>query len=220
MNKLPKIRENLLVQDLKDEVLIFDPGTNKSYCLNSTAKIVFNHCDGVKTFADLRISDEMIYFTLDELRKQNLIESDYASPFAGMNRREAVRRVGLASMVALPLISSLTAPRAAQAASQTFAPGSRVVNESCNTSTDCEQALARNCVSVRGQSSTGRACCLDGTSSPTFITGGDPNGGVATPYASQAACESAASRQCCSRQINCQCTSNGNGTVTCRTTCL
>lgn len=42
MVRFPNIRKNLLVQDLADEVLVYDHNTNKSYCLNSTARTVFN----------------------------------------------------------------------------------------------------------------------------------------------------------------------------------
>lgn len=115
--KLPKIRENLLVQDLTGEALIYDQTTNKSFCLNSTAKTVFNACDGKKFIADLTFPDEIIYLTLYELKKNDLIEENYDSPFTGMNRREVIKKVGLTNIIALPLISSLVAPSAALAAS-------------------------------------------------------------------------------------------------------
>ena len=118
---LPKVRRNLLVQDLNDETLIYDLTNNKSYCLNSTAKIVFNACNGKTAFDDLKIQtnlpDEIIYLSLDELKSNDLVETNYVSPFSGMNRREVIRKVGLASMIALPVISSLIAPNAASAAS-------------------------------------------------------------------------------------------------------
>ena len=68
---LPKIRENLIVQDLADEVLIYDQTTNKSYCLNETAKTVFNACDGKKVFADLNLPEDIIHLSLDELKNNN-----------------------------------------------------------------------------------------------------------------------------------------------------
>jgi hypothetical protein len=117
MTKFSRIRENLLVQNLDDEILIYDKSMNKSYCLNKTARTGFNACGSVKTFAEVNLPEDIIYLTLDELRKQNLLESNYTSPFVGMNRREAAKKVGLASMVALPLILSLIAPSAVTAAS-------------------------------------------------------------------------------------------------------
>lgn len=125
--KLPIICENLLVQDLNGEVMIYNLNTNKSYCLNSTAGKVFNACNGSDTIEDLKLktgfSDEIIYLSLDEIKKNDLIESDYSSPFAGLNRREAIKRVGLTSIIALPVIAALVAPSAANAASGLAAPG-------------------------------------------------------------------------------------------------
>jgi hypothetical protein len=115
--KLPKIRTGFIVQELDNEVLIYDTNANKSYCLNSTARIVFGACDGEKLFSDLKLPDELIFFTLDELKKNNLIEDNYVSPFAGINRREVIKKVGLSTMIALPIVSGLVAPSAAMAAS-------------------------------------------------------------------------------------------------------
>lgn len=124
MKKLPKARSNdITVQNLNNETLVYDLLTNKAYCLNETSSIIFNACDGVMTFAELKkqkgFSDELIFLALDELKKQKLVEGneEYVSPFAGMNRREVIRRVGLTSMIALPMISSLIAPRAIHAGS-------------------------------------------------------------------------------------------------------
>lgn len=115
--KLPKIRTGFIVQELDNEVLIYDTNANKSYCLNSTARIVFNACDGKNLFSDLELPDDLIFFTLDEFKKNDLIEDDYVSPFAGINRREVIKKVGLGTMIALPVISGLIAPSAAMAAS-------------------------------------------------------------------------------------------------------
>jgi hypothetical protein len=135
MNKLPKARtENIVVQTLNDEVLIYDTITNQAFCLNETSARVFNHCDGQTSFDELQrkyqFTGEIIFLALDELKKQNLLASDaeYASPFAGMHRREVIRKVGFATMIALPLISSIVAPAALSAASgaaATCIPGGR-----------------------------------------------------------------------------------------------
>ena len=97
--KLPKARtENIVVQNLPGEILIYDLTINKAFCLNDTAAKVFDACDGQATFAELQaksdLTNEVIYLALDELKKQNLLEDEYLSPFAGMSRREAVKKVG------------------------------------------------------------------------------------------------------------------------------
>lgn len=124
MNILPEARmSDIVVQHLKGETLVYDLITDKAFCLNETAKIIFDACGNQLSFAELKrrhkFSDEIIFFTLEELKKINLLakNDEFASPFAGMTRREVIRRVGLSSAVALPLISSLVAPKSTDAAS-------------------------------------------------------------------------------------------------------
>ena len=152
--KLPKARnENIVVNELKDEVLVYDLTTSEAFCLNETSSKVFNACNGETTFADLRtknkLTNDVIYLALDGLKKKNLIDGDYTSPFAGMNRREVIRKVGLASMIALPMISALVAPPAAHAASG----AGLLPNGSA-----CTQATASSCASGNC-SSPKSACC-------------------------------------------------------------
>lgn len=119
---LPKARtENIVVQDLKNETLIYDLITNKAFNLNQTLSIVFNACDGIMTFAELKrkykFADDFIHLALDELKSENLLAENHQSPFAGINRRDVIKKVGFASLFVLPLISGLVAPQAIQAAS-------------------------------------------------------------------------------------------------------
>lgn len=136
MNQLPKAKTSeILVQELENELLVYDLETNKAFCLNETSAIVFQLCDGTRTVADigdlmsqkLKIlaSEDFVWLALNELRKDGLLENsnDLDNYFAGMSRREMVRKVGLASMIALPLISSVVAPLAIQAQSGCEAPG-------------------------------------------------------------------------------------------------
>ena len=126
MNKLPLARsKDLVIQNLGEEILVYDLNTNRVFNLNETSAIVYNACDGKTTFEELKqksnFRDEVIFLALDQLKKEELIEVDssYVSPFAGMSRREVIRKVGFASMIALPVISSLVAPKAANAQSVT-----------------------------------------------------------------------------------------------------
>lgn len=128
MTNLPKSRRSdVVVQELASEILIYDLKINKAFALNKTASTVYRACDGKTSFAELKrttqFTDEIIFLSLDELKKENLLEADlYISPFAGMTRREIIRQVGLATMIALPMISSLVAPSAANAASGSLCP--------------------------------------------------------------------------------------------------
>lgn len=116
------------MQKTGDERLVYDLITNRAYCLNETSAKVFNACGNNESFDDLKskhsFTDDLIYLSLDKLKKTNLLAGEYDSPFVAMNRREVIRRVGLASMVALPVISSLLALLAAIAASGSACAGS------------------------------------------------------------------------------------------------
>lgn len=151
--KLPEIRRNLLVQELSNELLIYNSDTNSSYCLNSTAKTVFNACNGTDTFEDLKshLPEDVIYLSLDELQRNNLLGGGYSSPFLGMNRREVIRKIGFASMIALPVISSLIAPSSANAAS-----GGLALYAACSAPSQCSTG---NC---RSGSDGPSICCVPG----------------------------------------------------------
>lgn len=130
MNTLPKARtENLVEQNLDKEILIYDLLTDKAFNLNETSTIVYQACDGKTTFAELRrkhkFTDEFVFLALDELKRNDLLakEAVYTSPFADTNRREVIKKVGLASMFVLPIISGLIAPKAINAASNAGGDG-------------------------------------------------------------------------------------------------
>lgn len=174
MKNLPKARtENLVVQELADEVLIYDLTNNKAYCLNSTAAKIYNACDGKTSFetvrSNYRFDENMIFLSLDELKKENLILTDetYQSPLQGLSRREAVRKVGLASLTALPIISAIVAPQAANAASGLLAPGARTTYACAPPfpSIACGGCGSCNCnlpeVNSQCQSRSAFSSCLD-----------------------------------------------------------
>lgn len=151
MTKYPLGREdNIVVQELKDEVLIYDLNTHKAFCLNKTSALVWQLCDGTKSADQISnqisrksktpVTEELIWLALDELKKNNLLANaqEISSDFNGMNRREVIRKIGLTSLVALPIISSLIAPTAAMAQSATaIATCTQVGGVSCNTAANC-----------------------------------------------------------------------------------
>lgn len=121
--------QQLVVQECKDETLIYDLATDKAYLLNETAAFVWKSLDGKTEIrsvaADLArhtksaVNEEIVWLAIERLKKDDLLENadEVSNRFAGMNRREVVRRIGLATMIALPVISSLVAPSATNAAS-------------------------------------------------------------------------------------------------------
>ncbi|MCB1023717.1 MAG: hypothetical protein KDB79_04975 [Acidobacteria bacterium] len=182
MNSKPISRKtNIVVQDLENEVLIYDLNINKAYCLNQTAGLVFQFCDGTNTVSEISglmsskmkkpVSDEFVWLALTELKKDDLLENaaKIKDHFSGISRREAVRRVGLASLVALPVISSLIAPNAAMAQSGCAINGA-ACTFAANTQSNCCNTDQR-CYDSAGINPTCRSCFAPGTGPQAVCTG-------------------------------------------------
>lgn len=130
-NKLkPVARKNdLVVQEADGEILVYDLATNKASCLNDTAAFVWQNCDGSNDISDIaralgrktnnEISDDFVWLAIDALSKKDLFEEAVPVELAmvGTTRREVIKKIGLASMVALPIIATMVAPTSAHAAS-------------------------------------------------------------------------------------------------------
>jgi hypothetical protein len=122
---LPEARtDQLIVEDLAEETVIYDLDRDQAHCLNRTAALVWRHCDGRATVGDLAAllgrelnfpSDErVVWLALDRLQKANLLQGSLEIPMDPdrYSRRELARRLGLAGGLAvlLPLLTTLTAP--------------------------------------------------------------------------------------------------------------
>ena len=130
MQNRPRKRQGgLIVQELDNEILIYDTDKNKAHCLNETAALVWKQCDGRKTPLEISralssqlgttIDERVVWFALKQLGRDHLLEEVLTPPAvftAGLNRREMVRVLGLAAVVAIPLVTSIVAPTPAQAA--------------------------------------------------------------------------------------------------------
>lgn len=123
------MRDNgLVVDDLPDEVLVYDLETHQAHCLNRTAALVWRACDGQSTAAEIArrltaeldapFNEEFVLLALNQLESQQLLQDfDIArAQFAVLSRRQMVRRLGLATAIAVPLVTSIVAPRAVEAA--------------------------------------------------------------------------------------------------------
>jgi hypothetical protein len=129
MNSYPKVRvADIVVQEFADEVLIYDLQTNKAFCLNETSAIIWQKCDGKNNISEITeyisrevnsvISEDLVWLAIDQLKKENLLENANEIPnhFAGTSRREVIKKIGLKTMIALPIIASLVAPSSTEAA--------------------------------------------------------------------------------------------------------
>lgn len=120
----PTARKNgLVVQEMPDEVLVYDLDTNKAHCLNQSAAFVWRSCDGSKSVTDIvrefeaegrgKVTEDFVWLAIDQLNENNLLDNEIAPRFAGQSRRQVLKTIGFASMVALPVIASLVAPQKA-----------------------------------------------------------------------------------------------------------
>ncbi|KXK06925.1 MAG: hypothetical protein UZ17_ACD001000240 [Acidobacteria bacterium OLB17] len=141
----PKARKRgLVVQEMPGEMLVYDTEANKAHCLNDSAAFVWMSCDGVNTVGDIvrefeksskgTVTEDFVWLAIDQLSSKGLLETKVAPRFKGSTRREMLKKVGIASVAALPIIASLAAPQSALAATSC----------NCSRSSDCPQ-IVTNC---------------------------------------------------------------------------
>ena len=163
---MPQARTaGMVIKEVDDEVLVYDLERDKAHCLNLSAAAIWRLCDGKTTASGLvtslqaetgtRVDEQAIWLGLQDLRRNHLLEESAAWPEQmiankGMTRREAVRRIGLGAAIALPLVISISAPTAVQAA---VSCGARC--KSCGTGSECCSGVCSNNPSGCG---TGRRC--------------------------------------------------------------
>ncbi len=121
--KGPQARQNqLVVRELGDETLVYDLERDTAHCLNRVAAEVWKCCDGERSVAEIArlittdatspVDEQVIWYALEQLGKDHLLQESVAPPASasGLTRRELLKRVGVTSAVAVPVISSLLAP--------------------------------------------------------------------------------------------------------------
>ncbi len=124
--QLPVARkEGLVIQEMPGEILVYDLATNKAHCLNQTAAFVWESCNGENSVADITrlfgnfsgspVQEDLVWLALDQLNEKKLLEKEITVKFNQPSRREVIKKIGLATVIALPLVSSLIAPVAASA---------------------------------------------------------------------------------------------------------
>ena len=157
-------KEGLVIQEVSDEVLVYDLDTNKAHCLNQTAAAVWKNCDGQNSVADISrifgrqtgraIDEDLIWLAIDQLNEKNLLADEVSAKFAGESRREVIKKVGLAAVVALPIVTSLVAPKSVSAQS-------RCANPACECTlnmTPCTNPGGCMCNSMTGTSNCPSIC--------------------------------------------------------------
>lgn len=149
-------RKRLVIVRLENETLVYDLDAHRAHCLNATAHAVWRRCNGRRTIADIAravppaasgpVDSDVVLLALRQLREAGLLaDSDDADLPAGPSRRELLARIGKGAAVLLPLVASVVAPTAAQAASPVCTAGGSITEADCKT----DNPLFTSC------------CCID-----------------------------------------------------------
>ncbi len=119
-------KEGLVIQEMPDEVLVYDLDTNKAHCLNQTAAFVWKSCNGRNSVADITklvgddsgnaVPEDLVWLAIDQLSEKNLLANNLKANFNGSTRREVIKKIGLAAVIGIPVVASLTAPTSVLAA--------------------------------------------------------------------------------------------------------
>lgn len=149
---VPRARKDrLVVQELADEVLVYDLSRHQAHCLNRTAALVWRHCDGHTSVAEMAAllekevkspADEaLVWLALDRLERAHLLREPANPPGAAVRytRREVMRRMGIGAAVLVPMVTSILAQTAAAA-------GSCVASNACGGQPVCTPCGPPNCV--------------------------------------------------------------------------
>jgi hypothetical protein len=140
----PKAKNSkILIQEVENEVLIYDLTNNKVFNLNTTAALVWQSCDGsnsVETISEnTNFPINLILLTIDELQKYNLFEEEFVTnlPTDKTNRRKLLMQFATTAIV-FPAIVTIVAPKAINAQSGCVNPKPiEVFNPASATCLEC-----------------------------------------------------------------------------------
>lgn len=158
MGAAPRSRAALIVREVGDEALVYDPDTHRASCLNREAALALRACDGRRDAAAVAawlsrrlgrtVDARYARLAIDRLRRARLLE-DAPRPLSP-GRREALRRLAAAAALALPTVTTVLAPDPAQA--QTCLPNGQPCTSSSQCCSGCCNPAPRRC--------TGGSNCL------------------------------------------------------------
>ena len=151
--KISPARTNgLVIKKLADEVLVYDTERNNAHCLNRNAALIWEHCDGARTVRELseilqsttndraiadKEAEDLVWVALEQLEESHLLQTQLAKQPATnrLSRRQVMKAMGIAAVIAVPVVSTIVAPTAAQAATCSAS------GQSCTLSAECCSGL-------------------------------------------------------------------------------
>ncbi len=158
-HRVPAARQDdLVVEGFLDEVLVYDLQRNRAHCLNRTAALVWQNCDGRTTVAELAevlaseleipANEAMVWMALTRLSKARLLKEPVISPGTPRtySRRAVMQTLGSVAKISLilPVVQSIVTPSAAQA-------------QSCLANNACSGQP--NCIPCHPNAGCAKRCC-------------------------------------------------------------
>ena len=148
----PKARsKNVLIEEVADELLVFDVSNNRAHCLNESAAAIWRHCDGSRSVSSIANhlfpklaptdSEPLVAVGIERLRRRRLLEGSASEPAVDLSKRQLLKKVAImaaAAGVAAPLVSTVLAPTSAYAFS--CLPSGMM----CTASAQCCSGLCRD----------------------------------------------------------------------------
>jgi hypothetical protein len=122
--RLPQARlDGLVIRELDDETLVYDTKRDKAHCLNRTAALVWNQCNGKTTARaaarslqsefSASVDEDIVWLAVEQLERFHLVERGRKP---SVSRRSLMLKYAPVAL-ALPVIMSISAPMPAQVAS-------------------------------------------------------------------------------------------------------
>lgn len=139
----------IVILENEDETLVYDLRISEAHCLNKTAAFVWKNCDGKNTVADIStlltehyndsVNGDFVWLALDQLQERGLLSEPLVDRSKLPSRREMIKRVGMATVIAAPIIASVVAPNAAYAALSCACvnPGACLTQTTCPSQVNC-----------------------------------------------------------------------------------
>lgn len=125
-----KRESQVLVENVENEILIYDLENAQANCLNQTAALVWEYADGKSSASQIAkrvsaklgapVSEQVVWYALDQLNRKNLLQESVQLPtkYATMSRRDFMKRAAMVgAVVAIPAVVAIAAPKVAEAGS-------------------------------------------------------------------------------------------------------
>jgi hypothetical protein len=140
---------DIVVLEVQDETLVYDLRISQAHCLNETAASVWKHCDGKNTASDISkliglehntlVSDDFVQLALDQLWERSLLADGVVKAPSASSRREMIKRVGMATVIAAPIVASILVPSSVHAAGSCScgSPGACITQSMCPNTNNC-----------------------------------------------------------------------------------